>query len=605
VNVETGLWRRGPLTDLGAALVAAGATAGALSVVAVPVWVGVAGVAAALGVRRALLLTAAVAVLTAGLAHEARAGLVPLPAGTFAGVVVLVSDPEPSFGGWRADARTSVGRLEVAALGSAGGRLGSREAGERVRVDGRVEALPGTAWSASRHLRGRLVADRVVPVDEGALPVRLVNRVRSWVVDGARSLPADQRALFTGFVLGDDRGASVVQADDFDGAGLAHLLVVSGQNVVFVLAVATPLLGRLRRRGRFASTLVLLLVFAAVTRFEPSVLRATAMAGVGAVGVLLGRPVSGVRVLALAIAALLLLDPLLVESLGFRLSAAASAGIIVLARPLAEALPGPGWLRLPAAVTLSAQLAVAPFLVPAFGPMPVAALPANVLAEPVAGLVMMWGCTAGVVAGLVPAPVAAVVHWPTRLGLWWVAGVARVAADAPLGRVGLTAIGLVGLGLVAAVVAHRRGARRSAVAVALVTVAVLVVAPGLVGPTPLQGSTEIGGAELWRGREGAVALVVPGDARPDSVLAGLRERGVRSIYLVVLRSAGPTAAATLHTVRQRVGVDVVWAPRGSPAPGAVEPPSHPVEAGGLIVEARRSGDRLDVDVEAEAVGGPG
>ena len=182
-------------------------------------------------------------------------------------------------------------------------------------------------------------------------------------------------------------------------------------------------------------------------------LRATVMAGVGAAAALAGRPVGAVRVLALAVTGLVLLDPLLVLSLGFRLSVAASAGIVVLARPLAAVLPGPAWLRVALAVTLSAQAAVAPLLVPAFGPMPVAAVPANLLAEPVAGLVMMWGCTAGLVAGLVPDWAAAVLHLPTRLGLWWVAGVARLGAGAPFG-----AIGLLGVGAIAVLARRGRGA---------------------------------------------------------------------------------------------------------------------------------------------------
>ncbi len=589
------LWRRGPLSDAGAVAVAAAAVVGALRPGPVPVAVGVAAVIVAVGLARPVVVAAAVGLLASGLAHQAWAGLVPPPSGPFQGVVVLASDPEPSFGGWRADVRSRSGRLELSARGGAGGRLGSRQAGERVEVEGRLEPLTDPALGGARHVRARLVADRVTPVDDGTRVVQAVNDVRTLVVDGARSLPDDQRALFTGFVLGDDRGASVVVTDDFEGAGLSHLLVVSGQNVVFVIAVATPLIARLRRRGRFVATLGLLLVFAAITRFEPSVLRATAMAGVGAVAVLLGRPVSGVRVLALAVAGLVLVDPLLVQSLGFRLSTAASAGIILLARPLAAALPGPTWLRLATAVTLAAQVAVAPLLVPTFGPMPLASLPANLLAEPVAGLVMMWGCTAGLVAGIAPDWLAWGLHLPTRLGLWWVAEVARVGAAAPLGRVGLGVIAAVAVLLGLAVLVGRRH-RRVGVVMAVVAVAVLVGAPHLGGGTRA-GLVEVGGAELWRGSGGAAVLVVPGNARADAVLAGLRQRGVGRLDLVVLRSAGPQAAGTLAVVTERIGVDQVWAPRGSPAPGADQPPVTAVEAGGLRVHADPVGERLDVDVE--------
>lgn len=595
---------RRPLSDVGAVAVAVAAVVGALRPGPVPVAVGVALVVVAVGLTRPVLITIAVGLLASGLAHQAWAGLSPLPHGSFQGVVVLTSDPQPSFGGWRADVRSRSGRLELSAAGGAGGRLGSRQAGERIEVVGRIEPLADRSRAAARHVRARLVAAQVAPVDDGTPFVQAVNGLRSLVVDGSSSLPPDRRSLFTGFVLGDDRGASVAVTGDFEGAGLSHLLVVSGQNVVFVIAVATPLLARLRRRGRFVVTLGLLVVFAAVTRFEPSVLRATAMAAVGTVAALLGRPVSGVRVLALAVTGLVLLDPLLVQSLGFRLSTAASAGIIVLARPLAGVLPGPRWLRLAAAVTLAAQVAVAPLLVPTFGPMPVAALPANLLAEPVAGLVMMWGCTAGLLAGVVPGWLAAVLHWPTRVGLWWVSEVARVAAAAPLGRVGLPAIGGVAALLVLAVLAGRSGRRRTGVALAGSALVLLLAVPRLGGGGLPPGMVEVGGAELWRGGAGATVLVVPGDARAGALLSGLRQRGVGRLDLVVLRSAGPQAAATLAVVAERVEVDQVWAPRGSPAPEADEPPATTLEAGGLRVRTRSSGERLEIEVAVVADGVP-
>jgi competence protein ComEC len=555
-------------------------------------------VGAAILAGRGTLLVAAVAVLASGLSHQAWAGLSPLPPGPFTGAVVLVGDPEPAFGGWRVDVRTSLGRLELSARGGAGGRLGSRHAGARVTVTGRVEELPDSERAASRHVRGRLVADTVVPVDDGAPWARAVDGIRSLVIDGAEVLPDEQQPLFTGFVLGDDRGMSTAVADDFDAAGLAHLLVVSGQNVAFVVAVATPLLGRLRHRLRLVVTIALLVTFAAVTGFEPSVLRATAMAATAAVATALGRPVGAVRVLALAVTGLVLVDPLLVASLGFRLSSAAALGIVVLARPLAGALPGPRPVAVVAAVTLSAQVAVAPLLVPTFGPLPVASLPANLLAEPVAGLVMMWGCTAGLVAGMVPTPVAWVLHVPTRAGLWWVSSVARLGAAAPLGRVGLVGVAVTAAVLAAAVLVARRRPRLGRVVAGAVLLALLVV-PRPPAATQALVDVDVGGARLSRSVDPVTTvLVVPGNARADAVLAGLRDLGLGSLDLVVLRSGGPLAAEVLRTLRQRVEVDTVWAPAFSPAEGAVPPPAGPVSAGGLTVTARSHGDGLDVQVEA-------
>ncbi len=215
--------------------------------------------------------------------------------------------------------------------------------------------------------------------------------------------------------------------------------------MAFVLVAVGPLLRRLGRRSRWVATLGVIAWFALLTRFEPSVLRASVMAGLSATAVVVGRPASAVRILGLAVTVLLLVDPLLVWSVGWWLSVGATAGIALLSRGIAARLPGPRPLALALGVTLAAQLGVAPVQLLAFGPVPVASVPANLLAEPVAGPVMMWGLPAGVVAGLVPIPLARVVQLPTLLGVRWIAVVARVARAAPLGHVGWPALAVLAI----------------------------------------------------------------------------------------------------------------------------------------------------------------
>ena len=171
-------------------------------------------------------------------------------------------------------------------------------------------------------------------------------------------------------VIGDDRGQTAVVADDFRAAGLGHLLVVSGQNVAFVLAVVAPFAGRFRPAFRALWLFATLLLFAVITRFEPSVLRAVAMAGAGIGASVMGTPIDGKRALSWAVAGLLLIDPFLVHLVAFQLSVAATAGIVWWSGPLAERFVGPGWLRVPMATTAAAQLAVSPVLLGLFGPLP-------------------------------------------------------------------------------------------------------------------------------------------------------------------------------------------------------------------------------------------
>ena len=217
--------------------------------------------------------------------------------------------------------------------------------------------------------------------------------------------------------------------------------------MAFALLIASPVLARLRFGPRLAATLAVLGGFALLTRFEPSVLRATAMAAVAATGTAFGRPSSSRRALGLGVAAMVLVDPMLATSLGFQLSAAATAGIVLGARPIERALPGPRWLAAPLSLTIAAQLAVSPLLVATFGPLPVASLPANVLAGPAAGPVMVWGLTGGLVAGLVGGPLATALHLPTRLMLTWLEGVALGATRLPLGSLGPAHLALAAAGL--------------------------------------------------------------------------------------------------------------------------------------------------------------
>jgi competence protein ComEC len=204
--------------------------------------------------------------------------------------------------------------------------------------------------------------------------------------------------------------------------------------VALALTLAGPALRRLGLLGRLAGGVAVLGLFAAMTRFEPSVLRACAMAGLSLLAAFLGRPASGLRLLALATCGLILADPFLVHSVGFRLSCGASAGIVLLARPLAARLPGPEFVRRSLAVTAAAQIGVAPVALPVFGRLPLAALPANLAAAPAAAALTVWGLGSGLAGGLVAgwwSGAAELLQVPTGVLAGSIAGVAALAARIP------------------------------------------------------------------------------------------------------------------------------------------------------------------------------
>jgi competence protein ComEC len=423
--------------------------------------------------------------------------------------------------------------------------------------------------------------------------MRAANVLRDLLARGADGLPTRQRPLFLGFVLGDTRGQPADIADDFRGAGLTHLLAVSGQNVAFVLALAGPMLRRVGLRSRLPATLAVIAFFALLTRFEPSVLRASAMSALAVTAATLGREASSVRLLALAVTALVLVDPFLVDLVGFQLSVGACVGIVVLSPVIARSLPGPRPVAEALAVTIGAQLGVAPLLIAVFGGIPVAGVPANLLAAPAAGPVMVWGMAAGIAAGLIGGGAATLLHWPTHLLITWLAWVAHEAASVPLGEIQARELVALAFGAALGALAGRlglAGVRRAAVAV----VAISVISPAMTlrAAAPLRVALTPG-ATLWRAD--TAVLDIDGRADPGRLLEALRRTGVGHLDLVVARTSGRSTTDIIDALRRRFGLTHVLTPSTT-----VEAISLVV--GRLDVDVRPVGGRLTVEIALDAVG---
>ncbi|MEO8694295.1 MAG: ComEC/Rec2 family competence protein [Acidimicrobiales bacterium] len=559
------------LSDVGAIAMALGSFAAAMVGWSIAVWIPVLAVVVALVARRPWLLVVAVVVLAAALgARSDRALAVHVRQRDVREWVTVMRDPEQFGAATRLDVRLGHMRLEVNAYGAPARALSGLLVGERVQLAGTVRPrLAFAPWLDQRHVVARLDVREVYATRPAKWPYSWANALRRTLQRGARSLGPDHRGLFTGFVYGDDRDQPSPVADDFRGSGLGHLLAVSGENVAFVAALLAPLLRRLDFRVRFATLSTALAFFALVTRFEPSVLRAIVMASIAGLAAAMGRTVSTRRIIALTCTTLVLVDPVITRSVGFQLSLLATAGIVELAPSIASRLPGPRWLALGASVTIAAQLAVAPIEVARFGGMPLAALPANILAAPAAGPIMMWGLTAGVVAGIAGGPIATVVHLPTRALVWWVATVARFAARAPLGE--LRVRHLLVLLTAAVVFALARATTARHVAVALAVVA-LVQPPLTFGHLAPGRHSPAAGVSVLRGADGTIVVTIDDSARARSALEALRRVGVRHVALVVAVDGGRASGEVVRALRSRLSIDDIWAPSQHQIRGARTPP---------------------------------
>lgn len=472
--------------------------------------------------------------------------------------------------------------------------------GARLRVSGSLTALaPGDS-------REFLLFARGVPESIGGPPWVLgwATTVREEFQAITRGLPGDGADLLTGLTIGDDSRVADDLEDAMIVAGLTHLTAVSGANCAVIVAAVMLVGGALGlgRRTRIAVSIGVLALFVVLVTPEPSVLRAATMAVIVLVALALGRPGAGVPPLCLSVVVLLALDPWLARSAGFALSVLATAGLLLLTRPLARVASGfmPRWLALALSVPVAAQLACQPVLFLLAPQLTPYTIPANVLAEPAAAVVTVLGLVVCLLAVVVP-PLAALLSWLPWVAASWIGAVARFFAGAPfsvielsdsttaaIGAVVVTVLLLVGLFTHRAHPLVGRSAAAGAATIVLLLVAVLsggAIARVTTVPNDWQlAACDIGqgDAVLVRSHD-QIALVDVGPD-PDPLAYCLRQLGIDRIDLLVLTHYDRDHVGGIDAVTGRVDRALIGPPDGAADQRII---GRLTEGGAAVTDGRR------------------
>lgn len=463
--------------------------------------------------------------------------------------------------------------------------------GSTVRVTGRLETAERGSDVAAV-LRVRTGPDVRAPPGRSLLAVE---RVRAGLRAAVADRPPEPRALVPALVLGDTSAITDDLRQSFQTTGLTHLTAVSGANLSLLLAFLLFGAKWLGVRGRWLRVvgLVGVVVFVAICRTEPSVVRAAAMGLVTLAALGAGGGRKGLRHLAVAVLLLVLLDPFLARTIGFALSVLASAGIVWWAsawaawatwcpRPLAEAI----------AVPLAAHLATMPVVAAISGAVSVSGLLANALAGPFVGPATVLGFAAAGIS-LVSPWLAGIAGWGASWCAQLIIWVAYAGAALPgaAWRWPTTPTALVVLGAAAIVLglSVRLLASNRWLAIGASTVLVAAMLTGPVQPGWPPRDWRIVACDVGQGdglvlRAGAgQAVVVDVGSEPGLMrrcLSGLR---VRSVPVVVLTHFHADHVGGLSGVMGRFPVGQVWvSPYASPAAEAAEVRELTLAAGAVL-----------------------
>ena len=490
----------------------------------------------------------------------------------------------------RAELVTGIARGEQLLLGyrpPAAGLAPPARPGDVVRARGTLVALG--EFDRLHRRRGalaRLRAWQLTPasrVREGALG--FVDGVRRRAEAALQEgLGPRQAALLAGMVLGQDDRIEDGVRDAFEASGLAHLLAVSGTNVMLLatLVVWVGAASGAPLRWRLFAALALIAVYVPLTGAGPSIQRAGVMGAAGLVAVLAGRPASRWYALGLAAAVTLALNPYAAGEPGWQLSFAAVVGLLWLAAPLREVLErrAPRPVAEVAAMTVAATVATAPLLAAHFGEVSLVSLPANLVAAPAVAPVMWLGMLAAAVGQVSPD-----LAWPLNALnaplLWFVGQTARVAAAAPGATADVAVGGFAGAAAAYAVLAvvvvggrlawrrPRFASRARRLAPVLAGAAMLMLAAayawhGSTGEPLRPGETAVAILDIGQGdatlvRRGAAAVLFDTGPPQGPVVERLREEGVRRLDALVLTHAQAdhegAALPVIRDFRPRLIVD--------------------------------------------------
>ena len=431
------------------------------------------------------------------------------------------------------------------------------------------KGVNGLAWAGNVEALKPMDRRAGIPWMRAVLALR---RRIAGVID--ERVEPDSAAILKCLVLGDRDALSPKQDRAFRETGTVHFLAISGLHVGLLAAFCwwVLVLCRVRHRPAAAVVLVVVLLYAVLAGFRPSVQRAAVMCAVVCVAVVFGRKPDLASSLSLALIIVLINEPLQLFSAGLQLSFVAVIGICLFALPLERAifrapneldrLQAPeerSWVQHPVrwflqkavSISLAAWFVTMPLLMHHFGVITPFAPPASVVLLPAVWLALVAGLPGVLLAPLLGGyaqPLLTTAAFGTRV-MDWVSG---LLARAPGVVLHVPPPGWAWVALCYAVIAA--AAFRATLHLTKRRIACLLLATALAylgfvwwaAPPPRTRvhalSVGMGNCILVQFADGRNLLFDAGSAtQPDvgdrAIVPALRSLGVRRLELVVLSHA--------------------------------------------------------------------
>ncbi|MCA9346823.1 ComEC/Rec2 family competence protein, partial [Candidatus Saccharibacteria bacterium] len=223
----------------------------------------------------------------------------------------------------------------------------------------------------------------------------LGREIRDWFAMKVRRFIAEpQASLGIGYLLGQKTELPEKLDNDLRLLGLTHIVVASGYNLTILVRIARRLTAKISRFTALAISGFLVLGFANLTGFSPSMSRASLIAGLSLLAWYFGRKFHPIVLILFSAGVTILINPAYGwGDIGWLLSFTSFIGVIMLAPLINSYFWGenkPGIVRQVIVETLSAQVMTLPITLLVFGHYSILSMIANPLILPLIPLSMLF-----------------------------------------------------------------------------------------------------------------------------------------------------------------------------------------------------------------------
>ncbi len=235
----------------------------------------------------------------------------------------------------------------------------------------------------------------------------------------------DAKAMIKGILLGEREDFSEELSNNLSLSGFSHVVAVSGLHLNILFGALCGLLGFLtvHRKVTALMALPIILLFAAITGFTPSICRAAVMLTICILGLLFKKEYDSINALFISAFIILSVNPYALFSISFILSFMSTLAIILLYsriygifRLTSKSSAILKFLASSLSVSAAAFIGTAPFIAYYFGIVSISSFIANILVIPLTAPIFILGYILCLISSFVPAVICNMILAP--LAFW-------------------------------------------------------------------------------------------------------------------------------------------------------------------------------------------